>query len=52
MLRDAKASRSKTPKFRHLALMGILFGTSGLALFQKPSQAYRLGAKRGTSRQP
>jgi hypothetical protein len=49
MLGDMKASHSKTSKFRHLALMGILFGGSGLAFFQEASEAYRLGAKRGTS---
>jgi hypothetical protein len=47
MLLDANASHSKTPKFRHLALMGILFGGSGFAVFQEVSEAYRLGAKRG-----
>jgi hypothetical protein len=48
MLRDAKASHSKTPKFRHLALVGILFSGIGLAFSQAASEAYRLGAKRGT----
>jgi hypothetical protein len=47
MLLDAKASHSKTPKFRHLALMGILFGGSGLAFFQETSEAYRRGPNGG-----
>ena len=49
-LRAAKASHSKTPKFRHVRLMGIVFGSSGLAFPNKQAEACRLGTKWGTSR--
>ncbi len=35
-----KASRSKVPKFRHVALMEILFGGGQLAFFREASIAY------------